>query len=80
MKQTNFKLNDMRLILVIFAVADILLWRKRNISAAVLIGSTIIWFLFQVAEYNFVSLLCHISIIAMMFLFIWYSGAGLANW
>ncbi|KAM7463508.1 hypothetical protein LguiA_031629 [Lonicera macranthoides] len=61
-------------------VADILLWRKKNISAAVLIGSTIIWFLFEVAEYNFVSLLCHISIISMIFLFIWYSGAGFANW
>ncbi|XP_016509564.2 reticulon-like protein B9 [Nicotiana tabacum] len=61
-------------------VADILLWRDKTISAAILVGFTIIWFLFEVVEYNFVSLLCHISMILMLILFIWSTGAGLVDW
>ncbi|KAI3467054.1 hypothetical protein Pfo_023717 [Paulownia fortunei] len=60
--------------------ADILLWRNKNLSAAILIGSTVIWSLFEVGEYNFVTLLCYISIITMLVLFLWSSGAGLIHW
>ncbi|RXH77276.1 hypothetical protein DVH24_023550 [Malus domestica] len=31
-------------------VADVLLWRNRNVSAALLIAMTVIWFLFEVAD------------------------------
>ncbi|OVA14260.1 Reticulon [Macleaya cordata] len=58
-------------------VADVLLWRKKNISAAILIGITIIWFLFEVVEYNFLTLLCHASITTMLVVFIWSNGAAL---
>ncbi|KAK6119963.1 hypothetical protein DH2020_046290 [Rehmannia glutinosa] len=59
--------------------AGILLWGDKKLSAAILIGSTIIWSLFEVGEYNFVTLLCHISIIAMLVLFLWSTGAGLID-
>ncbi|KAK3031578.1 hypothetical protein RJ639_036377 [Escallonia herrerae] len=61
-------------------VADILLWRDKSLSAALLLGATMIWYLFEVVEYNFVSLLCHISILMMLVLFIIYAGSGFANW
>ncbi|XP_030460016.1 reticulon-like protein B9 [Syzygium oleosum] len=61
-------------------VADILLWRNRNFSAALLAGTTLIWFLFEVVEYNFVTLLCHISITAMLGIFIWQKAAEIMNW
>ncbi|KAJ4974642.1 hypothetical protein NE237_007816 [Protea cynaroides] len=61
------------------AVADVFLWRKRNLSAAVLIGSTVIWFLFEIVEYHFLTLLCHIFLTAMLILFIWSNGAPLFN-
>ncbi|XP_051145698.1 reticulon-like protein B14 [Andrographis paniculata] len=61
-------------------VADVLLWRNKNLSAAILVGFTAIWFLFEVAEYNFVTLMCHISMIAMLVLFVWSTGAGLIDW
>ncbi|GER44428.1 reticulon-like protein [Striga asiatica] len=61
-------------------VADIMLWRNPKLSAAILIGSTVIWSLFEVGEYNFITLICHISIITMLILFIWSSGAGLIDW
>ncbi|KAJ7954141.1 Reticulon-like protein [Quillaja saponaria] len=61
-------------------VADLLLWKNKKLSAAILIGFTIIWFLFEVVEYNFVTLLCHILIGIMLILFIWYNAAGLITW
>ncbi|KAA8529111.1 hypothetical protein F0562_034090 [Nyssa sinensis] len=61
-------------------VADILLWKDKNLSAAILVAFTIIWFLFEVVEYNFVTLLSHLSIIMMLIVFIWFNGAGIMNW
>ncbi|KAK4399970.1 Reticulon-like protein B9 [Sesamum angolense] len=34
----------------------------------------------KVVEYNFVTLLCHISIITMLIVFVWSTGAGLIDW
>ncbi|KAK4256562.1 hypothetical protein QN277_006269 [Acacia crassicarpa] len=61
-------------------VADVLLWRNKNVSAALLLGVTAIWFLFEVVEYNFVTLLCHISITTMLLLFIWSTLADILKW
>ncbi|MED6209516.1 hypothetical protein PIB30_055416 [Stylosanthes scabra] len=61
-------------------VADILLWRNKKVSAAILIGMTVIWFLFEVVDYNLVPLLCHISITVMLVLFIWSTAAQIFNW
>ncbi|XP_021292402.1 reticulon-like protein B9 [Herrania umbratica] len=61
-------------------VADVLLWRERNLSASLLIGVTAIWFLFEVVEYNFVTLLCHISITTMLVIFIWCMTADYFGW
>ena len=62
------------------SVADVLLWRNRKVPAAVLIGVSAIWFLFEVAEYNFVTLLCHISITTMLVIFIWCMSAEYIGW
>ncbi|TYJ99012.1 reticulon-like protein B9 [Cucumis melo var. makuwa] len=52
-------------------VADILLWKDKKMSAGLLLGMTVLWFLFEVVEYNFVTLICHISITSMLIFFIW---------
>ncbi|GER43873.1 reticulon-like protein [Striga asiatica] len=59
--------------------ADILLWRNPKLSAAIVMGCTAIWSLFQVGEYNFVTLISHISITTMLILFLWSSGAALIH-
>ncbi|KAF4396280.1 hypothetical protein F8388_019826 [Cannabis sativa] len=61
-------------------VADVLLWKERNISAALLVGMTVIWFLFEVVEYNFVTLLCHIFITTMLVFYIWSTCAAHFHW
>ncbi|KAJ9676937.1 hypothetical protein PVL29_022101 [Vitis rotundifolia] len=61
-------------------VADVLLWRNKIASAALLIGSAVIWFLFEVVEYNFVPLLCQILITAMLVVFIWSTASEHFKW
>lgn len=58
-------------------VADILLWRDKNLSAGILAGATLVWFLFDVVDYNVVTLLCHIALLGMLLLFIWSNAAPL---
>jgi hypothetical protein len=60
-----------------FAAADVLLWKDRNLSAGVLAGATLIWFLFDVVEYNIVPLLCQIAIFTMLVIFIASNAAPL---
>ncbi|XP_078175269.1 reticulon family protein [Carex rostrata] len=60
-------------------VADIALWRNKRLSASILIGITTVWILFEVAEYHFLTLLCHAAIAAMLFVFIWSNGAAMLD-
>ncbi|CAN1788253.1 Reticulon-like protein B9 [Linum perenne] len=61
-------------------VADVLLWKKSKMSGALMIGTTLIWLLFEVAEYNLVTLISHISITCMLLFFIWSTAADFLNW
>ncbi|RWR82078.1 reticulon-like protein B2 [Cinnamomum micranthum f. kanehirae] len=58
-------------------VADIILWKNKSLSAVIFAAVTVIWFLFEVVEYNFVTLVCHISIVILLATFIWCNGAAL---
>ncbi|KAK1698910.1 hypothetical protein QYE76_015607 [Lolium multiflorum] len=60
-------------------VADVLLWRNRNLSAGILAGAALTWFLFDVAEYNAVTLLCHAVLLGMLLLFLWNVAAPLVD-
>ncbi|XP_072151292.1 reticulon-like protein B9 isoform X2 [Setaria viridis] len=60
-------------------VADILLWKDRNLSAGVLLGATLIWYLLEVVEYNVIPLLSQIVILAMLVVFIWSNATPLLN-
>lgn len=61
-------------------VADVLLWRDKTVSAAILASVSIIWVLFEVVEYNLVTLLSHIIITTMLVIFIWSMGANIFKW
>ncbi|KAL8543551.1 hypothetical protein ACS0TY_004201 [Phlomoides rotata] len=51
--------------------ADIFLWRDKKVSAGVLGGATAVWVLFDVLELHLLTLLCHVSIFALVSLFLW---------
>uniref|UniRef100_A0A1D1ZFK5 Reticulon-like protein n=1 Tax=Anthurium amnicola TaxID=1678845 RepID=A0A1D1ZFK5_9ARAE len=58
-------------------VADVVLWRDKRVSGGILVGVTAAWLLFEVAEYNLLTLLSHVSIAGMLVAFIWTNGAAL---
>ncbi|URE32105.1 Reticulon [Musa troglodytarum] len=60
-------------------VADVLLWRNKHSSAGIVAGATFVWFLFEVAEYHFLSLMCHVSIAALLVLFTWSNLEALVH-
>ncbi|KAK4785253.1 hypothetical protein SAY86_001942 [Trapa natans] len=60
-------------------VADVLLWKDKAVSGGMLIGATVLWFLFEVAEYHFITLMCHIILALMLFIFVWSNVAPLVQ-
>ncbi|XP_061360158.1 reticulon-like protein B5 [Gastrolobium bilobum] len=59
--------------------ADVLLWRNKKISAFVLGGVTAVWVLFELLEYHFLTLVCHILILLLVVLFLWSNAHTLIH-
>ncbi|KAF8106345.1 hypothetical protein N665_0143s0015 [Sinapis alba] len=53
--------------------ADIFMWKNKNMPSVVLGGATVAWVLFQLVEYDLLTLLCHVVIVALVVLFLWYN-------
>ncbi|PKI46343.1 reticulon-like protein B5 [Punica granatum] len=51
--------------------ADMLLWRNKKISSTVLGGATVVWVLFILLEYRFLTLISHVLILLLSTLFLW---------
>lgn len=51
--------------------ADVLMWKDKKISAAVIGGATVIWVLFEIVDYHFLPLISHVLIGALAILFLW---------
>uniref|UniRef100_A0A0E0JY76 Reticulon-like protein n=1 Tax=Oryza punctata TaxID=4537 RepID=A0A0E0JY76_ORYPU len=51
--------------------ADVLLWKDKKTSAAVIGGATVLWVLFEVVDYHFLSLISHVLIGVLAILFLW---------
>ncbi|XP_058787858.1 reticulon-like protein B6 isoform X2 [Vicia villosa] len=52
-------------------VADIILWRKKRITASILAGVTVIWIIFKRMEYTLISFICDSLVILLAMLFLW---------
>ncbi|XP_074584828.1 reticulon-like protein B11 [Curcuma longa] len=61
------------------AVADVLLWRRRNVAILVVSGSTAVWFFFERAGYNILSVLVNAVLLVVAILFFWAKSALLLN-
>jgi hypothetical protein len=55
----------------LFKAADVLLWKDKKISAAVIGGATVLWVLFEVVEYHLLTLVSHVLIVALAVFFLW---------
>ncbi|CAN8270254.1 unnamed protein product [Cochlearia groenlandica] len=60
--------------------ADILLWREPKIATTLVIGVSLLWFMMEVIEYNFITLMCHASMTSMLLFFIWSTASDFLNW
>ncbi|XP_076954807.1 reticulon-like protein B11 [Bidens hawaiensis] len=60
-------------------VADTLLWRKCYGGVMLLIGSTVMWVLFERAGYNFLSFVANSLLLLVVILFFWVKSASLLN-
>eukprot|EP00249_Psilotum_nudum_P000772 c12886_g1_i1 orf=181-900(+) len=56
--------------------ADVLLWRKKHVSAGFLIGATVIWVLFEWAECHLLTLISVAMLIILVSLFAWSNAAA----
>ncbi|CAI0402893.1 unnamed protein product [Linum tenue] len=59
--------------------ADVLLWRNKKNSGAVLGVATVIWVLFELLEYHLITLVCHLSILSLAILFLWSNASTFIN-
>ncbi|XP_061337810.1 reticulon-like protein B2 [Gastrolobium bilobum] len=59
--------------------ADVFLWRNKKISATVLGVATAVWVLFELLEYHFLTLVCHLLILALAVLFLWSNASTFIN-
>ncbi|KAK4492138.1 hypothetical protein RD792_002935 [Penstemon davidsonii] len=59
--------------------ADVLLWRNKQISGALLAGATVIWLLFEWKGYHLIPFLCHSLILSLATLFLWSNLSFFVN-
>ncbi|KAK9007682.1 hypothetical protein V6N11_074602 [Hibiscus sabdariffa] len=61
-------------------VADVLLWRNSCGGALILLASsTMLWYLFEIAGYNFLSFVANVLLLLLVILFLWAKFASLLN-
>ncbi|KAK8586257.1 hypothetical protein V6N13_130777 [Hibiscus sabdariffa] len=60
-------------------VADVLLWRKWCGGAVMLVSATTMWYLFEIAGYNFLTFVANVLLILAVILFFWAKSASLLN-
>ncbi|KVI11460.1 Reticulon, partial [Cynara cardunculus var. scolymus] len=59
--------------------ADILLWRHKQMSGAILVSATVIWLLFEWIGYHLLPFLCHFLILTLAILFLWSNLSSFVN-
>ncbi|KAJ1384971.1 Reticulon [Sesbania bispinosa] len=55
--------------------ADIFLWRNKRSTGIVLGAGTALWVFFELLEYHFLTLVCHLLILALAALFLWSNAS-----
>ena len=61
------------------AVADVVLWRQRNITIGMLMMVLIVWLVFEESGYTLLSLISSVLLLLVTILFVWSKAASLLN-
>ncbi|XP_057516723.1 reticulon-like protein B12 [Amaranthus tricolor] len=60
-------------------VADVVLWRQRNITIGMLMMVLIVWLVFEESGYTLLSLISSVLLLLVTILFVWSKAASLLN-
>ncbi|WOL04719.1 reticulon-like protein B12 [Canna indica] len=60
-------------------VADVILWRRKNVTIGILLGALVSWMVFQLAGYTLLSLVSNVLLLLISILFVWAKAAGVLN-
>lgn len=61
------------------AVADVILWRRKDVALGILLGALSSWLLFDVSGYTVVSLVSNVLLLLFSILFVWTKAARIVN-
>ncbi|KAL0919675.1 hypothetical protein M5K25_011788 [Dendrobium thyrsiflorum] len=60
-------------------LADVIMWRRRNITVGILLGTFAAWVIFELSRYTLVSLVSRVLLLLVTILFVWAKAAGVLN-
>uniref|UniRef100_A0A0D6R0N7 Reticulon-like protein n=1 Tax=Araucaria cunninghamii TaxID=56994 RepID=A0A0D6R0N7_ARACU len=56
-------------------VADVILWRRRNLTVSILLVGTVVWYMFECTGYTLLSLVANVLLLLITILFVWSNAA-----
>ncbi|XP_064937311.1 reticulon-like protein B12 [Musa acuminata AAA Group] len=60
-------------------VADVILWRRKDVTIGILVGALASWVVFEAAGYTLLSLVSNVLLLLICVLFAWAKAAGILN-
>ncbi|RRT51865.1 hypothetical protein B296_00022187 [Ensete ventricosum] len=60
-------------------VADVILWRRKNVTMGILLGAVASWLVFEVVGYMLLSLVSNVLLLLISILFLWAKAAEILN-
>lgn len=60
-------------------VADVMLWRKKNLTVGILVVTLAAWVVFEISGYTLLSLTSSVFLLLFTILFLWAKSAAILN-
>ncbi|XP_012832099.1 PREDICTED: reticulon-like protein B12 isoform X1 [Erythranthe guttata] len=61
------------------AVADVILWRQKNLTVGILVVALAVWVVFEISGYTLLSLFSSVFFLLFTILFLWAKSAAILN-
>lgn len=60
-------------------VADVILWRQKNVTTGILLVTLAVWVVFEKSGYTLLSLVSSVLLLLFVILFLWAKAAAILN-
>lgn len=64
---------------VVYTVADIILWRRPNLTSGLLLVTFAVWIVFEKSGYTLLSLVSSVLLLLVVIFFVWAKSASILN-